>query len=980
MYKIIRPGVTDYCWNFDENSGEIFRIAADKKIAINFTKSQRLLLKKLITSELLMVSYDALLAASHGDFGTYEDTVDEKFVNDVPDTVQKAVSKIKKKEPELTELIENISGLGYRFNGIREKIETANKSKTEVELTEEFGKKLKQSSIDILAKWEKQNYLIETELLPSCNVNGKRFNTLYDYIRIEIMQNRLHNHLIYAVGGGGKTSSLVYACKKLANDKMTDNVISAFIRVRNLDCSVPNPISNYLYQHFAYVTNIFGTYNPEKIFMHNLEVFLKESGSKLLIALDGYNEGKEQSLADINIITELPNTMVVVSSRNSEKSLADFSGIQINELENKAVINYLRHAGITFTKNYDPKSLRLPIYLNLYSTIYKNENGCECINNEISSQAEIIDLWVNRQEKIFNSTREKFAVEVFLPLYSLTIYMKRNSTSHKNLNFTVKECLDAVANMQQIFSNESIAAWIMLKYNICSLNKNSCVQLFNEIIVNRYAFFQYDEREAGALSWSHECYRDWFTAKGMYILYLYSKELFEEYFTTFMEERFVYPDVFDINRDYSTFAVAVYFCELIGREALINASDNKFEKFLRNIAFFYEDIGDADNVIKYGDLILDRYRNNLIKVPVIEKSLTLSGLAYSYLHIQNVIDKTVGEELVKRSFEFLKFAERQLHSVVPIEYLTNIDDDRLMSLLPNDLLDLLESESVCNPLIPINAILSNHVDGTKTWNENFELNEGVLSTNELLEIKHNWKDYWKDLDLDDTDLWDIRNNKSKVLPLLSRIYGNLGSYYLNRYFADKSTENLIEAHRAHMTGAVYKYKILKTLTRGTKGYREAEQAFDVSLRSLGIDMFFAGKYELSLMYFYKALNEYESSSNVKAVLRAYIVRSKVNEMLNHNELHQKYKMKDIICEEIKLLSFFEENQMWGEINHMVSIVANTIQLFRENYSECDKVMLVTLIKKIEELHTKYYTTDNDSCNLMNFLEEGGENIWQTYYE
>ena len=118
--------------------------------------------------------------------------------------MQKAVSKIKKKEPELTELIENISGLGYRFNGIREKIETANKSKTEVELTEEFGKKLKQSSIDLLAKWEKQNYLIETELLPSCNVNGKRFNTLYDYIRIEIMQNRLHNHLIYAVGGGGK--------------------------------------------------------------------------------------------------------------------------------------------------------------------------------------------------------------------------------------------------------------------------------------------------------------------------------------------------------------------------------------------------------------------------------------------------------------------------------------------------------------------------------------------------------------------------------------------------------------------------------------------------------------------------------------------------------------------------------------------------------------------------------------------------------
>ena len=90
MYKIIRPGVTDYCWNFDENSGEIFRIAADKKIAINFTKSQRLLLKKLFTSELLMVSYDALLAASHGDFGTYEDTVDEKFVNDVPDTVQKS--------------------------------------------------------------------------------------------------------------------------------------------------------------------------------------------------------------------------------------------------------------------------------------------------------------------------------------------------------------------------------------------------------------------------------------------------------------------------------------------------------------------------------------------------------------------------------------------------------------------------------------------------------------------------------------------------------------------------------------------------------------------------------------------------------------------------------------------------------------------------------------------------------------------------
>lgn len=821
---------------------------------------------------------------------------------------------------------------------------------------DEFRNGLINCSRDILDRWEQQNYIIETDLLPSCHIKGTKYSSLYDCIKIELL-NKMRNSLVQSNGGGGKTSSLVYVCRKISRNDKT--IIPIFIKISTLITDNSTPLSSYLYSHIINLMNMSKPFRSEAEFITYLDSFLRESGIKILIVLDGCNEGNEESLADIDLIKNLSNTMVVASSRLADKKFADFLGIKLDNLENKTIVDYLRKSGIILEKNYDSKSLNLPIYLHMYSQALSDKSDKQQKDQlKINSQAEIIDLWIKEQEKIFNSELSLFAMEIYLPLLSLMLYTAKSPNQHRKMNIEITDCNKAVKEVVNILNDTDLKQSIISFYgiNVSNLSIDDYGKILNEIIVRKLAIFQISENNFASFEWAHECYRDWFIAKGYFVLYEFSEIQFNRYFGIFLKTKFTYPDTFKINKDYPSFAVAVYLAELIGEDTLANNKCPYFGELLRSIAFFYEDIGDANNVVKYGKIIESRHKNPSISTTVYNKCLTLSGLAYSYLHIHNLKARNDSNMLVKLAKEMLDESEEAITSIVTVKCTLCISKERIMLLEPRELNDVF--------------------DKSLEYNSDYTGNDHIISDfNNIKKFKP---------DFTDDDFIDIQKNKKGILPLLSRIYGNLGSYYLNRFYTSNDRENLYLAHKNHLIGAAYKYLILTSLKKNDKEYSKAINTYAISMRSLGIDMFHAQNYTLSIKYFDYALNYLEADNDVANVIKAYTIRSKISYMLLYDSSDEpscNYSILEIILEEISLLDYFKDNHMFGEIDRMVSVIANIITLVRMQVNnDEEKNNLRILIHKIEELHEKYFISDDNCKDLENYLDNGGKNKWQTTYE
>ncbi len=941
-------------WIVDEDKFKITRVENEKQTEVKLTKAQKKIVIELVKHSENIIPEEAL-------YSLYRDGY--KSVDEQKESVRKRISAILEKDEKLRSMIKHKSMVGYQISGRIEKVSTTAPIKSEETLSKEFEDNLIEKAKSHIKSWELNNYEVEETLLPTCKCKTKTKDSLYDFIHIELKQFKMRNWVIESTGGSGKTSSLVYMCKKLLECDDRCRVIPIFIRVRDVDSNTNNPLCNYIYQHFADFTNPESIYNPEKIYLHNLEMYLRnnQNNVKLLIVLDGCNEGDDKCLVDLPLVSNFPNTMVILSTRIHSKKFDSFEKIQINELENQKVITYLQEHGISVEKSYDSKNLRLPIYLQMYTKIC-NARKDNTPTISISSQAQIIDEWIKTTYMKFSDEDLEFALELFLPILALIIYCDKTYNKHNEVFIDKQQRTNAYAKLIEIFTKYDFD-FEDAGFKIPLLDIRKCIELFQNLIVQKSAFCQ--NEGYGTFAWSHECYRDWFIAKGLYVCKMCSDELFNYYFEILMTKKFIYPEVLQKHLDYPSFAVGVYLAELLKEEHLTTDKNLLYEVFLRNIAFIYEDIGDTVDTVLYGSYIEKRHKNKELKTLILQKCITLSGLAYSYLHFFNLGTRADCEDLIEKAHRMLEEAESIVSQIVSVKYDYDVSNEKLMKLKPDELAEFFDSNWVLN-------------DGAKETNS-FNINDSrsIWKKSHMVLEQSNIEKRIESLSEDDCE--DINQYQHEICPLLAKIYGNFGSYYLSKYRTEQDEKYIVEAHKYHLIGAAYKYLILKSCDLGTAEFRDASNAFAVSMRSFAVDMYDAEQYELSLDYYKYALEYCEESDFIESVTRAYIVRSKIWHMITEYEKIgcNYYNMSELIDEELELLDYFKENYLFGEVDRMVSVVAEIITVYRmDEVNKGCYEKLVALIDKIVDIHREYFIADNSFFKLRSYLDDGGENLWR----
>ena len=177
------------------------------------------LLDKLIKNSGQYLTNDQLINTCWGDSESASD-----------DNLYEAVKTLRKKLGDIKRtIITTRRNVGYSIN-LPEQDFPADNNIDDVNV--EFEADFKRNSEELIKKWESfQNHSIDKDLLASCTVKGKDFESLYAYFKEAIKEEENQNCVVQATGGSGKTFSLVYTCKQILRE-MKD-VIPVFIQMRH---------------------------------------------------------------------------------------------------------------------------------------------------------------------------------------------------------------------------------------------------------------------------------------------------------------------------------------------------------------------------------------------------------------------------------------------------------------------------------------------------------------------------------------------------------------------------------------------------------------------------------------------------------------------------------------------------------------------------------------------------------------------------
>lgn len=805
---------------------------------------------------------------------------------------------------------------------------------------ERFESDFLQNSRKLIADWESgQKYEIEEDLLAGCIVKGQEYQNLYEYIKEEIVRKSRKNCMVQAAGGSGKTSSLVYTCKKFRED--SDEIIPVFIQMRKLDDTLKKPLTSYLYQHYVQQMDFESPHDLEQQFLHNLGQFLVEKKKQLLVVLDGCNEIAANGMNGIKDLIALPNTMVVASSRLNDENLKDFQLVRLRALEKNSVERYLNRFHISPERNYVNDNLRLPFFVRMYVQICGDSQDIQGQMIGITGPAAMIGEWIghelreDRKIHYLQDAQTEFTLRYFLPLLSMAMFFDLSAEEHVSLYVNKKNCLKALKVVSSILKDEELQTSIELETGWCieELNLMKCL---NEIVVKRFAFLKREENKENVLfSWTHECYRDWFIAKGMDVLRLHSDRLSQEYLTRFTEDIFRYPQVFQ-RKDYPSYSVAVYYAELAGEKVLTTTADVSYHKLIGNIAFVADDIGHAQNVLEYSKYIMMRDENEQIETPRFLKALTLSGLAYSMLHIYNVQEREDNDQIAQNAFEMLVEAKANFRELLGVSF------ESIETEIGTDVRDFMK-------LSPeeIEKFYKEKIDG-----ESFE-NIGKAEIRELYDL-------------------------GAALACLSRVYGNFGSYYLNRYHATKEVVMLRKAHKMHILGGLIKYYMLSNQIEDKMESRSISETMAISYRSMGIDLYLNKDYANSVAYFEYAGEYFDSSDDVTMVLETYRIRSKVADILENDSAAP---LRELIQKEKEVALYFEKVRMFGELERILHVVTMMIDICRDGKQEEDsKKELLEFIDFLDEIFDKLSLENGLKTKMLDYWKYGTGHPWKKNYE
>lgn len=795
-----------------------------------------------------------------------------------------------------------------------------------------FGKELIQNSKLLISNWEeKQAYKIEDNLLVNCIVKEKTYSNLYEYLKDAFSQKTSRNCIILATGGSGKTASLVFICKKFLDEN--SDVIPIYIQMREVDTTLEKPITSYLYNHFNDKIDFAMPHELENQFLQNLGKYIVQNQKRLLVVLDGCNETKStKSLKGIKDIIELPNTTIIASSRIKDENLSEFMTVQLTPLSWKVTKEYLKKYNIPWEK-FNSENLQIPFFLHMFIKICQNQQDSRRIINSSLNQASIINEWIkcdleeNKKIRHLQDEESEFTIEYFLPILAMTIFLQLSGKEHSSLYVTKSICIRALKEVAKILKEEELKDSIELEkgWEINSFNLNKCL---NEIVIKRFAFLQREENEDYLFSWSHECYRDWFIAKGFDVLRRNSERLSREYLTKFVTETFKYPAVFK-NKDYSAYAVAVYFAELVGEADLIRINDVLYHDLIRNIIFFADDIGNTKTVLDYSAYIKKRDANQNIETPKLQRAKALSGIAASILHIYNVTKREDTNEIIENALEMLEESKKCIAELFGFTF-----DD----------------------------IISNQKNITEISPKEVE------QLYKKLVVRKQFKEFEKLKQENDFYFYD-------ALACFSRIYGNYGSYYINKYDAnkDKDKKMLSSAFSMHFLGGLLKYYIIINKPTENVGGVQSSEAMSVAYRSLGVDLFRLKNYKNSVAFFTYAKENFAISKDAEMILEEYIIRSKVADILEGN---YEDSMQEIIKMETSLVLYFKETKKIGELERILYVVADMIAICKKMPDAETEKELLQLIELLDEICENFYIEENLKKKMLKYWHRDGKNLWE----
>lgn len=785
----------------------------------------------------------------------------------------------------------------------------------------------------------KQKHEIDSDLLASCTVKGQDYANLYEYMNNAISQQSKNNCMLQATGGSGKTSSLIYMCKRFMEEK--DSVIPIFVQMGNLDGNHNKPVLSYLINICADNCTYTVPQALEEQFLIKLRRYLRNSDKLLLIVLDGCNEGPENRFNGINDILGLPNTLVVVSSRLREEKIGELLTVKLHSIDKNTTSKYLSKFNIELD-NLEEDTVKLPMFLYMFVQICHGQTDTQDILVHLVNQAAIINEWIlsdikkNKEIKKADRDVAGFAVEFFLPLLAMEIFFNTAPQKHNSLLVSVDSFVNAIGEVENVIrkllNNPKFELNIKLKKKLNNedLSKDSLLNILNSIIVDQFAFLQNADDDNYLFSWAHECYRDWFIAKGMDILRIYCDGLSNEYMTRFIEEAFRYPAAYREYKDYSAYSVAVFYAELVREDVLTNINDINYHNLIRNIAFFADDIGNTKNVLDYAEYMLKRDRNENIHTPKYQKAKALSGMGYSLLHIYNLNERADKEKIIDSAKEMLFEAKRNIEELIGYSFdEIDINSDENMELNPEQLCEYYKE------IIELQIV---------------NLIDSASQRDEMLEL----------------DCFE-------VIACLARIYGNCGLYYTNRFDETLDHKMLIQAHRSHLIGGLIKQYIYDKRPDVKVAGMMPSVTLSISYRSLGIDLYRAKKYKESIEYFEYAKKNFEMDDVARMKTDASIVRSKISDMLTSN---MSESLSNIICEEKKIIEYFRDKHSVGEIERIKYVIADIITVCKltEQSSETEE-LLAEVIYLLGEVFDAFYLEDNISNNMISYWKKNGENLW-----
>lgn len=798
---------------------------------------------------------------------------------------------------------------------------------------DEFGETLINNTKALLKQLEEERDFatMDTDLLAKCTVQGCEYSSLYDYFRVELRHNIRRNYYIQAVGGSGKSTSLYYTCKRLINDNDSkDHIIPVFIRMAKLDLTLEKPILTYIYNNYVEKMDFGRPGEQQEQFFHNLAQYLKNSNKKMILILDGCNEtGDNNSLNGINDILDMPNTRIIISSRLDDKVLKDFLRIKLHHLDKSAAKRFLENYNITMERRYYSETLMLPIFVRMYKEIYGEEARSRRINVDSLTQAEIIRRWVNRDiEENYRlyDDEARFTVECFLPLLSMVMYFDLPYEKHSLLSVNKENCKAALTKVKNILKDEDFADSIQLEYG-WQIDRFNLTKCLNKTAVDRFAFLQRVNNEDCLFIWSHEYYRDWFIARGLYILKKNSEKLSLDHMERFVNDPFKYPEVFK-RQDYPTYSIAVFYAEFLGEKILTTEKSIYYHKLLDGIMSVADDIGDVENVLEYSIYLKIRENNKDINTPKFEKAITFSAMAFSLLHIFNLKERKDANRIVETAFNALNTAKKNISELLDYISFDPIFEeiDRKISISP---------EKSISP------------QQTEEYYKNMLSYEQFAMVTQLRAKP------------------DLEFDCDTLMACLARLYGNYGQYYLVKSDISGDINMLTEAFKMHFMGGLIKYYNLKNNMEIKD--RSVAGAMSVSFKSMGIYFYRRKDYKQSVAYLVFARDNYEISELARAILNACVVRSKTAGIIDG--IFE--PIPELLDEEIEIITYFKDARVAGELERTIAVVMDMIRIFGAEHDPIVKNKLLKLIEVLNDASDSLSVRDNLGKKMQKLLGKVG---------